>query len=164
MPNTAVITYNKVMPDPRDILKEHLANTAVMQLATCADNEPWACNLHFYSDDDLNIYWISSQESLHSQQIAANPKVAAAILTHANTPGENYVVGMSIGGTAELLDETEVDAVNEAYCAKHTRLPEEVREQVRGEAANKFYVLRPNKIILIDSLNFTGSPRQEIKL
>jgi uncharacterized protein YhbP (UPF0306 family) len=153
---------NKTMPDPKDILKGHLANTAVMQLATCADGEPWACNIHFYSDDDLNIYWISSQKSHHSRQIASNPKVAAAILTHVNTPEENYVVGMSLSGTAELLDESEVDAVNEGYSAKHIRLPEEVREQVRGEAANKFYVLRPTKIVMIDSLNFADSPRQEI--
>jgi uncharacterized protein YhbP (UPF0306 family) len=42
--------------DLKKIIKDYLQTPRVMQLATCVDNQPWVCNVHYYVDDDLNFY------------------------------------------------------------------------------------------------------------
>ena len=49
------------MNDLRERIKNYLKTARVMQLATSVDDKPWACNVHFYSDDDMNLYWCSLQ-------------------------------------------------------------------------------------------------------
>jgi len=148
---------------PQDIVKQFLPKLNIMQLATSSDNKPWACNVHYYSDEGLNFYWISTLETRHSQDIAQNQQVAATILVHENTPEENYVIGISIEGTAELVGENIDDQIGEAYVKKHGKGPNLVRDIASGSNPHKFYCLKPSKIVLFDSKNFPKNPRQEWK-
>ena len=72
-----------------------------MSLATCGDNKPWVCEVHFVYDDDLNIYWRSLPDRRHSQEIAANPNVAGNIVEQ-HRQGEQPR-GLYFEGTAERL-------------------------------------------------------------
>ncbi len=135
-----------------------------MQLATSANDQPWACTVHYYSDAAFNLYWISTLERNHSQQIAENPKVAAAVLVHLNTPEEPYVIGISLQGTAELIGEQPPTHVGQAYIQKLGRPPTLLSDIASGKDPHKFYRLTPSKIVLFDSKNFQGDPRRELQL
>lgn len=133
----------------------------IMQLATSSNDRPWACNIHYYSDEDLNFYWISTTDRRHSQDIADNPQVAATILAHENTPEENYAIGITVEGTAELIGENIDEQIGEAYVRKHGKAQNLIRDIASGNNPAKFYRLKPARIVLFDNKNFPDDPRKE---
>ncbi len=78
------------MAEAQELIRQYLPKINVMQLATSVDSQPWLCIVHYYSDEDLNFYWISTPERRHSQEIKDNQKAAAAILVHENNPSKLY--------------------------------------------------------------------------
>jgi uncharacterized protein len=56
----------------------YLETHNTMTLATSAGDSPWAATV-FYASDDLRLYFFSSPESRHCQNLAANPQVAVTI-------------------------------------------------------------------------------------
>lgn len=146
---------------PEELVKKYLSEQRVMQLATVSDNQPWACNIHYYSDDNLNFYWISTTDRRHSQDIAQNSQVAAAVLVHEDVPGENYVIGISVEGQAELIGQNIDEQTAAAYLAKLGKEPSLIKDIASGQNPHKFYRLVPSKIVLFDSKNFPKNPRQE---
>jgi len=132
-----------------------------MQLATSFNDQPWACTVHYYSDTDLNLYWISTKEREHSKHIAQNPNVAAAVLVHLNTSEERYIIGISVQGKAELVDEQLPRDLGQNYIQKTGRDPSLLSDIASGKNPHKFYRLTPSKIVLFDTKNFRGNPRQE---
>jgi uncharacterized protein YhbP (UPF0306 family) len=148
---------------PEDLTKQYLAQVNIMQLATAADGQPWACTVHYYSDDDFNLYWISTLERKHSQDIAQNPKVAAAVLVHENTAEEPYVIGISITGTAELLETGVPPEAVSGYATKHGK-DSDLADIASGQNAHKFYRLKPSQIVLFDNKNFAADPRQQLNI
>jgi uncharacterized protein YhbP (UPF0306 family) len=135
-----------------------------MQLATSVSDQPWVCTLHYYSDKDLALYWISKVDRKHSQDIERNKKVAAAILVHENTLEEQYVIGISIVGMAELIGERIDEKAGSGYIQKHAKDPSLLSDIASGKNPHKFYRLKPSRIVLFDSKNFPDSPRQEVIL
>ncbi len=59
-------------------VREFLGKNNFMTVATYGDI-PWIASVYYTFDKDLNIYFLSSETTLHCQQIAKNPKVAVAI-------------------------------------------------------------------------------------
>jgi uncharacterized protein YhbP (UPF0306 family) len=147
-----------------DLVKEYLPTKKVMQLATSADDQPYVCNIHYYSDEDFNFYWRSTLARKHSQDIGKNPKVSVTILAHENTPDENYVVGITVVGTAELLGKEIDGQIGDAYCTKLGLRPELLTDIANGKDAHRFYKLKPTKIVLFDNKNFPENPRRELSL
>ncbi len=149
------------MQQVEELIREYLKTNNVIQLATCVDNKPWLCNVHFYADDDLNIYWRSTTERRHSKEIAQNPNVAAVIKVHENTPEENYIIGMSVEGTAELIAEATDHAVVDAYAAKHDKDSKAVIAMKDGTDTAKFYRITPKSFVVFSTRDFEGNPRVE---
>ena len=147
-----------------ELVKKYLEQINVMQLATCSDDQPRACTVHYYSDENLNFYWISTLARKHSQDIKQNGKVAAAVLVHENTPSENYVIGISVEGVAELIGEHLDKKIGNGYVAKLGKDSNFLPDIASGKNPHKFYRLTPSKIVLFDNKNFPDSPRQELKL
>lgn len=146
------------------LIGEYLPFAKVMQLATCADNQPWACTVHYYSDDRFNLYWCSTQERRHSKAIKQNQKASATILIHENNSVENYIIGISVEGVAELLEERVEAGISKGYQEKHHKDPILMSDIANGKNSNKFYRLTPSKIVLFDTNNFSNDPRQELNL
>ena len=73
-----------------------------MSLASSKDNKPWVCEVHFTEDDELNLYFRSSTNRRHSQEIADNPNVAGNIVRQFNIGEEP--LGVYFEGTARLLE------------------------------------------------------------
>jgi len=95
--------------DVEQVIRDYLPNVIHMSLATCANNKPWVCEVHFVYDDDLNLYWCSLPERRHSQEIAANPNVAGNIVEQ-HGQGEKPR-GLYFEGTAEVLRDITEDSL-----------------------------------------------------
>ena len=148
---------------PEELIKQYLGQVNIMQLATAVNDQPWACTVHYYADEDFNLYWVSKLEREHSQDIRENPKAAAAIVVHENTPEEPYVIGISVEGTAEMLDDKVSREVVEGYVDKHGK-DSSMSDIASGNNPHKFYRLKPSRIVLFDSKNLPDSPRQELQI
>ena len=151
------------MADLNQQIKDYLRNTKVMQLATSVGNKPWACNVHFYSDDKLNFYWISEPTRRHSTEIEQNQNVAAVVKIHEDTSAEPYVIGVSIEGKAEQMSLEEAEKIEALYVQKLGVPPVLFEDMKSGKNAHRFYRLTPSNIILFDTKNFPDNPRQEYK-
>lgn len=150
--------------DGKKLIQQYLKDARVMQLATVSTNKPWTCNLHFYADDEFNLYWISTLARRHSKEISENAYVSAAIKIHEDTQDEPYVIGISIEGTARLLTEHETKIIGEQYVAKLKKAPTLIEEILSGKNPHKFYLLKPTNIVLFDTKNFPQEPRQEYQM
>jgi uncharacterized protein YhbP (UPF0306 family) len=149
--------------NPQELVRQYLDQVKIMQLATSSNNQPWVVTVHYYSDDACNLYWISTLARRHSEDIKQNNKVAATILVHENTPAEDYVIGITIEGTAELIDRGIPDTVVRGYDNKHGK-DTDMSAIAQGQNLHKFYRLKPSQIVLFDNKNFPDNPRQEIVL
>lgn len=150
--------------DLKNLIKQYLPTKKVMQLATVADDQPYAVNVHYYSDENFNFYWRSTLARQHSQEIERNPKVSTTILIHENTPAENHVVGITIVGTVELLGQKIDSAIGDAYISKLNLKPEILTDIATGKDSHRFYKLEPAKIVLFDNKHYPENPRQELNL
>lgn len=144
------------------LLVKYLGETRVMQLSTAVNNQPWTCNVHFFADDKFNLYWISTPSRRHSEEIAQNQKVAAAILVHEDTPTEKYIIGISVEGMARLA--TSQEQIEKAYARKLAKPPALMDDIREGRNPHKFYKLTPARIVLFDTKNFKDNPHQELVL
>ncbi len=73
----------------------------LMTIATFGD-APWAAAVYFVMDSDLNIYFISSPDTIHCQNITLNPNVAITI-TDSSQEVTDKKVGVQISGEAEQI-------------------------------------------------------------
>src|ERR1019366_1117415 len=106
------------MANAQELIKKYLPNVNIIQLATSVNNQPWLCAVHFYSDANLNLYWLSTLERQHSQQLKQNPRTAAYFLVHENTPAEGYVIGILATGTVQLVGENIDEQIGQGYVKK----------------------------------------------
>ncbi|MGH7203754.1 MAG: pyridoxamine 5'-phosphate oxidase family protein [Candidatus Levyibacteriota bacterium] len=152
------------MADLKKRIYDILKTTRVMQLATTSDNKPWVCNVHFYADENFNIYWISTPTRRHSLDIEKNPHVAITIKVHEDKPDEQYVIGLSAEGTAERIVDQEVKNVINHYQEKLGKDKKLMSDILTGKNPHRFYRLKPTSFVLFDSKNFPENPRQEYKV
>jgi uncharacterized protein YhbP (UPF0306 family) len=149
--------------DPKQLAKEYVKQFNVMQLATAEDNDPWICTVHFYADDELNFYWVSSTDRHHSRHIAKNPLASATFVVHENTPEEGYVISVTASGKAEVVTDV-ADEIRKAYIAKLHKPANLLPDSDDSANLQKFYRLKPDSIIVFDTKNFPKNPRQEFSL
>lgn len=92
--------------DIKPIILEYLPKIVHMSLATCRDNQPWVCEVHFVYDDELNLYFRSLTSRRHSQEIAKNPNVAGNIVRQHAV--DEYPLGIYFEGSAELVQDQDI--------------------------------------------------------
>ncbi|MGA2184063.1 MAG: pyridoxamine 5'-phosphate oxidase family protein [Bryobacteraceae bacterium] len=121
-------------------------NTLV--LATAADDgTPIATPLFYYSDSELNLYWLSSPDSRHSRNLSGRPRVAVAIF--AQVTDWKGIRGVQMEGAAEAVtDPATREAILDPYRRRFALGPE--LDEVIGRSA--MYVFRPAWWRYIDSL------------
>ena len=95
------------------VIRDYLSQVIHMSLATCVDGRPWVCEVHVAYDNDLNLYWVSSQDRRHSQEVRQNPQVAGNIITQHFL--NQKVRGVYFEGQAEQLEG--VDKTHPGYQA-----------------------------------------------
>jgi len=60
-----------------------------LNLATCAADRPWSSPVYAVFDGDLNFYWSSWKEAVHSVNVARNPKASFTIYDSTRARGTN---------------------------------------------------------------------------
>ncbi len=90
--------------DARTIINENLIGA----VATInADGSPWVTPVHVFSDDE-NVYWLSTEDKAHSQNIARDPRASLSLFSVETRTGNK---GVYVNGKAEQLDAEGTDYV-----------------------------------------------------
>jgi uncharacterized protein YhbP (UPF0306 family) len=141
-------------------IRNYLPQIAHLSLATCVDNRPWVSEVHFVYDDNLNLYFRSTLNRRHSQEIAKNPHVAGDIVTQHHR-GQK-VGGVYFEGTAgKLADVDEHHAAFIEYCQRFGTGPE-ILEESRSGTGHAFYKIEVSDFYLFDS--YESNPSQKYHL
>ena len=81
-------------------VNELFAENILATLATVnADGTPWSTRLHVASDGEY-IYWFSKESTIHSQNIARDPRVSLTLFSPDESRGPK---GVYVNGQVELL-------------------------------------------------------------
>lgn len=84
-----------------EYMKKYLADHFQMVLAT-SDTFPWISTLYYSFDDQMNIYFLTSPDTIHGKQLKSNPKVAIAIADSPQNPTAKKK-GLQIYGLCEQI-------------------------------------------------------------
>ncbi len=147
--------------DVEKVIREYLPNIIHMSLSTARDNKPWACELHYVYDSDLNFYFRSLESRRHSQDIAANPTVAGSIVTQ-HIVGQK-LRGVFFDGTAKLL--TDVSVNHPAYTLYCSRFDTDstIVDEAKTVEGHKFYMISVDNFYLLDSIESTPAQKYTLK-
>ena len=85
-----------------------------MTLATARDGRPRAATL-FYANDGFDVYFVSDTDSVHSQDLLANPR--AFVTISQDYADWQAIQGIQISGRAALL-QGDTSRAAEVYAAK----------------------------------------------
>lgn len=136
-------------------------DSPTMQLATVRGGKPRVCTVWFVADEDMNLYWLSYPSRQHSQDIAADPHVAAAVVVKPDEP----TIGLQISGTAEgVLNPQIIKDVMERYQAKYHKGDKFLAHFQGGTNKHQLYCLKPAEISLFDEENFPGGEKQTVHI
>lgn len=130
-------------------IRDYIPQVIHMSLGTVKDNKPWVCEVHFSYDDDLNIYFISSSQTRHAQELIANSHVAGNISTqhHKN----QKVRCVDFEGIATMLDGKEAEATAyQAYVARYGK-SEGLLNEIRKDGDTRFFKISVENYYLYDS-------------
>src|SRR5688572_7268966 len=106
------------MRELRSLIQDYLKQAKLMQLGTAVANQPWVCSVWFAADEELNIYWFSSVNRRHSEELKGNSKVAGAFaLPH---DPEDPPRGLQFQGVAEEL--TDIGSIQRARALYQGRI------------------------------------------
>lgn len=134
------------------IIREYIDQIVHMSLATVKDNRPWVCEVHFYYDDELNLYFMSSKKSRHVQELIANPFVAGNIVTQHFK--NQKVRCVDFEGTVEMLEGTEVEESYRLYVARYGE-SEGLLNEIRKDGEVGLFKITVNNFFLFDSYGET---------
>ncbi len=163
-PESAIIVHHLGAPvqanaDLTSRVQDFLAQHNTMTLATVGqDGEPRAAAVFYAADKGLNLYFLSSPNSRHSQNLARTPRVAATV--HADGQAWQAICGLQIEGTARQVDGVrELAHAARVYAGRFEFLKGLLGADDAGGpvslagpvASSRFYVLRPTWIRLIDN-------------
>ena len=114
----------------KNALLEILFSESYMNLATCANNDPWCAPLVFALDVEMNLYWVSSMKALHSRHVADNSVVACSI--YPSQQPQNSAQGLYFKGNAGLVPDTELERSIKLFYGWRYPDPEVLKSKVRS--------------------------------
>jgi uncharacterized protein len=158
------------MTDLRNRIHAFLAEHNTMTLATTnADNAPQAAAVFYAADEALNLVFVSSPNSRHSQNLAQRPHVAVTI--QSDNQAWQVIQGLQIEGTAHMIEgAADLARAVRVYAGRFEFLRGLLGGDTSGPAglrgplaSSRFYVLRPTWIRLIDNTQGFGH-KEELRL
>jgi hypothetical protein len=147
-----------------------LTNHYTISIATAAKEESWSASVFYVSDQKLNIYFISFDESKHIQGILKNKKVSATI--NQDVSDWMQIKGLQLQGVAYKAPEQHRKNILNAYRQKFDSihelldLPKTDDEKKIAKQFNSIslFCFEPHWIRLLDnSLGFGSKEEIEIK-
>ncbi len=132
-------------PKPNLTARTILDTIAYASLATTDEfGQPWNTPVYCVYDEDYNIYWGSSVESQHSQNIRTNSSVF--VVVYDSTVPWSTGVGVFI--QAEAIEVTEKQEIAKACQLRKARVPEanQPPEVFMGNSPRRIYRATPQHI------------------
>lgn len=149
------------MVDVEKVVREYLPEVIHMSLATSKDGKPWVCEVHFAYDGNLNLYFRSTTSRRHSQEIAANPKVAGNIVRQ-HQPGE-YPLGVYFEGTAKLLEAgEEQDKAFECLNGRFN-IGRKILEEAQNPDGHQFYKIAVDSWYVFGKFDEEGGKKHKLE-
>jgi uncharacterized protein YhbP (UPF0306 family) len=142
-------------------IREYLPQTVHLSLATSKDNAPWVCEVHFAYDDDLNLYFRSLRSRRHSQEIAANPRVAGDIVVQ--YPLGQPVIGVYFEGTAKLLGPGGEQQQAFKCVKERLKADDSILEEAKRENGHQFYKITVENYYVFGSFKARPAQKYELK-
>ena len=130
-----------------------LNEETTLSLATTGE-DGLACvaPLFYIADNELSLYWLSSESSLHSLNLTATPRVAATV--YRSVENWKQIRGVQLRGVVNKVTEPDRRAaLVKAYC-KRFKLGRVLR-LVLGQST--LYCLKPEFLRYIDNARGFGS-------
>lgn len=120
----------------------------VQMSASTAGEFPWIFTAYYATDNDLNIYFLTSPSTIHGKQLVGNPKVAVAI---ADSPQalNGKKAGLQLSGVCTLLTaESEVRSALDLWRAKlKVESPDYTFKGMQaGKISGRIYKITPKKL------------------
>lgn len=145
---------------PRQLALDYLAAHQVMILATYGPEGVWAAAV-FYANVDFDLYFLSAGHTRHAQNMAAEPRTAAAIQ-------EDYkdwpaIQGIQLEGEVHLLAGEERESVITLYTAKYPFIAQADAQIQKALSRVNWYKLASDKFYFIDNSKGLGH-RDQIQL
>ena len=147
-----------------------LTNHYTISIATAAKEESWSASVFYVSDQKLNIYFISFDESKHIQGILKNKRVSATI--NQDVSDWMKIKGLQLQGVAYKVPEQHRKNILNAYRQKFDSIHElldlpktddEKKIAIQFNSISLF-CFEPHWIRLLDnSLGFGSKEEIEIK-
>lgn len=141
-------------------IRNYIPQVIHMSLATCANDKPWICEVHFVFDNELNFYFRSTPHRKHSEEIAENPNVAGNIVTQ-HFLGQK-VRGVYFEGIAEKLENVDKNHVAYKLYCQRFGTGEEILAEAEKNTGHGFYKITVKKFALFDG--YESSPSQKYEL
>ena len=147
-----------------------LTNHYTISIATATKEELWSASVFYVSDQKLNIYFISFDESKHIQDILKNKRVSATI--NQDVSDWMQIKGLQLQGVAYKVPEQLRKDILNAYRKKFDsinrllELPETDDEKKIAKQFNSIslFCFEPDWIRLLDnSLSFGSKEEIELK-
>ena len=146
--------------DVEKVIREYLPNVLHMSLATCGDNKPWVCEVHFVYDDELNLYWRSKTVRRHSQEIAKNPHVAGNIVEQHSINTKPRALYFE--GTAEIVENIDEESVVYKRFVERIGADPGFLEDARNPDGHKVYKVNVSDWYLFDSRESSPSNKYHL--
>lgn len=138
-----------------DVIK----NNIYLTLATTDGKTPWSSPLFYCVDSDYNFYFISQMDSVHTQNILVNPKVAFSIFDSHVPEGKGN--GIQASGSVSLLKN--MSEIEEALKYYHTTFVKCTSDDFDGSKPYRLFKLIPDKFYVLDP-DADVDKRVEVKL
>lgn len=136
-----------------DFLKKH----KLMAVATYGKH-PWIATVYYVFDKDLNLYFLSSPETLHAKSIMRNPEVAVSIADSSQKISKPKR-GLQLYGRAEQL--SGLEKVRYALKLWKTNLAVTDPELTVRAARGSMFKIVPKRIKLFDQELFKTEDGKE---
>ncbi len=135
----------------QDIIKKII----YLNIATVtSDGGPWNTPVYYAYDDKYNFYWVSSKDSVHSQNIRPDGRVFLTV--YDSTVPEGTGSGVYIEARAvELNDEKEIEKAISVMGNRANKTLGDTREFL-GQFPRRVYKATPEKIWTNDSKEING--------
>ncbi len=146
--------------DIEKLVREYIAKTVHMSLATSRDNKPWVSEVHFAFDDKLNLYFRSLTMRRHSQEIAANPHVAGNIVKQ-HTLDETGI-GLYFEGTARMLETVDERKYASRWIIDRLRADESIVDEALDPNKHQFYMITVHSFYVFGKFEDDGAKKYEL--
>ena len=126
-------------PDIRQVIREFLETQSTVALSTVnAEGHPETAPVFYVSDDQFNLYWLSTTQVAHSVNLSAHSQVSGSICP--TTWQWEDIAGLQIKGEARAISDERIREQILLIYLRKFQLPPTFDSMI---ASSTLYVLRP---------------------